>query len=533
MVIGKSISHGDSTVSKGYFPFFFFIFLLVCIAINYYFNKYIIVLSSKIVSESEMLLIKKLRDTSFKYFSDIKSEEIYAALTNLETLQDAPGRIINTIAAFLTVVGSLVYLYFLSPIYAGILTLLILILTTSLLVRNRILDKRYDALRLIEIDYYKYLRDLLFGFKDIKMSKRKSRSIFEDYIIKNRQKFQSIDRAIRRISSNGAFIANYTWYFVLGIILLILPKIVHLDTRNHSIFIVVLVYIIGPVSMVTGFFPFYSNLVSASKGFTSILSKVSNYSEEEIMDGGKCQLDDFLSISLYDVSFRYDDIYQRRTFKLGPVDFTLKRGEVVFVIGGNGSGKSTFINLFAGLVKPDSGDIYYNEQIVTKDDLWDYRGRIAPVFIHEYLLTQNYEDLELSSKNEKYIEYLKMFRLDAVMTPDLIFQNKEQLSKGQQRRIALILALMTSKQILILDEWAVEQDPEFKEYFYLSIIPYLKRNQFTIIAVTHDEKYFSCADRVIKFVDGQIENPLNKILGIGASDTQRNLEWSKKNEISS
>jgi putative ATP-binding cassette transporter len=76
---------------------------------------------------------------------------------------------------------------------------------------------------------------------------------------------------------------------------------------------------------------------------------------------------------------------------------------------------------------------------------------------------------------------------------------------GQRKRLALISAILEDKEIYVLDEWAADQDPHFRHVFYTQIIPWLKSKGKTIVAVTHDDKYFDCADHQLKFDLGNME----------------------------
>ena len=80
----------------------------------------------------------------------------------------------------------------------------------------------------------------------------------------------------------------------------------------------------------------------------------------------------------------------------------------------------------------------------------------------------------------------------------------KNLSEGQKKRLSLITAILENKDIYLFDEWAANQDPEFKKIFYTEIIPYLKVSGKTQIVISHDDQYFYLADRVIKLRDGQI-----------------------------
>jgi len=78
------------------------------------------------------------------------------------------------------------------------------------------------------------------------------------------------------------------------------------------------------------------------------------------------------------------------------------------------------------------------------------------------------------------------------------------LSTGQRKRLALLVTLLEDRPIIVLDEWAAEQDPEFRQFFYEELLAELKSRNKTIIAISHDDKYFRCADRVIRLEFGRI-----------------------------
>ena len=83
---------------------------------------------------------------------------------------------------------------------------------------------------------------------------------------------------------------------------------------------------------------------------------------------------------------------------------------------------------------------------------------------------------------------------------------KRNLSTGQKKRLAMVLALLEDRPIFVLDEWAADQDPEFRRYFYESLLPALKQKGKTVIAVSHDDRYFHCADRVVIMDYGAIRS---------------------------
>ena len=73
---------------------------------------------------------------------------------------------------------------------------------------------------------------------------------------------------------------------------------------------------------------------------------------------------------------------------------------------------------------------------------------------------------------------------------------------------ALIVALLEGKQVFVFDEWAADQDPLFRKIFYQRLLPELKSRGKTVVAVTHDDRYFAVADQVIKLEEGKVVQTL-------------------------
>jgi len=504
IVVSKSVSNTDYFIFSGYYPWIFFLLFAMCVGLNVLFYSYMIRLSSNIVNEVELDLIQMIRRSSFSNLSRIGNEEIYSAMRNLAILGEAPGKFITIFISFLTVMGCLIYLFLISYIYGIIITSLIGMIVYSYFFRSRMWNDKFKMLRDLQIDYYKQLGDLLLGFKDLKMSSVKNESIYSKFILKNRQTSRELDIKLKYKLSNNALITNYAWYLFLGVVLFVLPRWRDASLYNPSAFVIILVYIIGPVTTITSFFPFLAGLKIAADSLDSIKVKLSR--DEDVADVSRVntELNDFSSIQFREVCFEYIDEHHGRMFSLGPINIEVNEGELIFLIGGNGSGKSTFINILTGLQKPLSGQIYYNKELI-KDSLYvAYRDKIAAVFSDGYLLRNNYEEFELDQYNEKFVQYLRIMKLEEVVSSKDMFESKDNLSKGQQKRLVLILSLLMNKKILVLDEWAAEQDPDFKEYFYRHVLPFLKNEGKTIIAITHDEQYLSCADKVIKFRDGKV-----------------------------
>lgn len=201
----------------------------------------------------------------------------------------------------------------------------------------------------------------------------------------------------------------------------------------------------------------------------------------------------------------------RHGFAFGPVDLAIRRGEIVFVVGGNGSGKSTFALLLAGLLRPTAGHVTMDGRIVGDADLARHRRRFAAVFFDFCLFRHAIDRDGIVAADARVNAMLARLDLaDKVRCENGVLSTLE-LSQGQRKRLALLQAELSDGEIFVFDEWAADQDPEFKRYFYREFLPALKRRGKTVIAITHDDRYFDAADRLIRLEQGRVAGPSRPI----------------------
>ena len=195
---------------------------------------------------------------------------------------------------------------------------------------------------------------------------------------------------------------------------------------------------------------------------------------------------------MHDVIFRYVDKWSEAVFQVGPLDFTLHSGDLVFITGGNGSGKSTFLKVLAGLYKPDAGEITFDGVRLNDRTRQAYRELIAAIFPDYHLFQRLYGIPEPDP--DEVDRLLAQFRLlDKTGITDGEFRTVD-LSSGQRKRLALIVSTLEKRPILLLDEWAADQDPEFRRLFYFDLLPALNKSGVTIVAITHDDRYLDELD---------------------------------------
>ncbi len=204
--------------------------------------------------------------------------------------------------------------------------------------------------------------------------------------------------------------------------------------------------------------------------------------------------------------------YDKTVTAVRAVSVEIEDGEFVAIVGASGSGKSTFINLCAGLDTPTAGQIYIRGNSLTDmtpNELAEFRGKsIGFVFqscrLVPYLTALENILLPLTAADrnfDKYKERLKLL-VEQLGLADRLHHLPSELSGGQQQRVALARALIHYPQILFADEPTGNLDRESADQVLDLMLTLRADLRQTLIVVTHDEKIAQRADRVLVMDDG-------------------------------
>ncbi|MGF6768195.1 putative ATP-binding cassette transporter [Paraburkholderia sp. GAS199] len=213
----------------------------------------------------------------------------------------------------------------------------------------------------------------------------------------------------------------------------------------------------------------------------------------------------FTSLVLEGVTHRYFREKENAFFQLGPIDIAFTPGEIVYLIGGNGSGKTTLAKLLVGLYVPEHGRVLLDGQPIDDTTREVYRQLFSVVFSDFYLFDSL---LGLPAGSEQTAQKLLVdLQLDHKVSIENGAFSTLDLSQGQRKRLALLVAYLEDRPFYVFDEWAADQDPVFKGVFYRRLLPALKAAGKTVLVITHDDRYFDLADRTIKLDSGQAAGP--------------------------
>jgi putative ATP-binding cassette transporter len=339
------------------------------------------------------------------------------------------------------------------------------------------------------------------GFQEIRLNADRNDAVYAQATIVA-DRLQATVTGIGRNWVALLMFSNAYLYALVGVVVFVLPSFFAGYTDMIYKIAAIAIFSVGPVGAVTSSAPLFDR---ANIGLGHVFALEDALDKEAVppSTGGQ-SFGDFERIHLDAVEFAFGDA--ATSFRVGPLDLDLRRGELLFLTGGNGSGKSTTMKLLCGLYEPSAGCVRVDGVPVTRDALQAYRDNFSCVFTDFHLFPRVY-GLEHVDPARVHALLARLDLAGKVTFADGAFST-QALSSGQRKRLALVVALLEDRPILVLDEFAADQDSEHRDLFYNIWLPELKREGKTIIVVTHDERYWGVADRRIQLDIGRVARPV-------------------------
>ncbi|PHY06357.1 MAG: hypothetical protein CK528_09475 [Alcaligenaceae bacterium] len=341
--------------------------------------------------------------------------------------------------------------------------------------------------------------DFLNGYKEVKMNSRRAYDLTLNIMTDS--------RVVNELKS-GFLIAitnffNYLQvllYVVVGVMIFVVPILASGFADQVTTAATTALFLAGSLTGIITSVPSLSTANVSARALFELSNKLETSTEQTPKP--KESFDDIKSLSMLNVSFSHESGQNVKHFFFGPVTYTFDINKVYFIRGNNGSGKTTLMRLLLGLYEPMTGQILVNDRPIQQPSKGEFRDLFGVVFSDFYLFKKLYG---IHSSTEEEIDHLlEVFQMkEKVSVIDGSFSDVN-LSTGQRKRLALIVALLENRQFIILDEWAADQDPEFRQEFYEHIIPRLREMGKTVIAITHDDHYYHLADHVLFMENGKL-----------------------------
>jgi len=474
-------------------------------------------LAEKIVSKVRIRIIDKIRNSNLLLFERLGHSHIYSALNDSAfTISSSAVYVSSALSSVFMLLLAAGYVAFLS-LPAFLLTLLCVAVGVFAYMRSKkSLDSELELSTANERTFFEQLVHLLEGFKEVKLNRRRNDDLYENFIVRTVRDSETLKRKTAAQFATMNTFGQAFLFTLLAVIIFVLPLYSVADKVNIVQIATVILFIMGPLGELIGAVPVIMRS-NAAVGNIRALEKVLEDSSGGSASEPAPDRQDFSEIRLEEAAFVYDDSPGRESFRLGPLSLSVNRGEIVFLVGGNGSGKSTFLKILTGLYPPIHGKIMMDGLLITESRLAEYRSLFSSVFTDYHLFDQLYGFLETSpARVEALLEEMQLARV-IHLGRDGKFTSTN-LSSGQKKRLALIVAILEERPVFVLDEFAADQDPYFRKYFYEVLIHRFRMEGRTVFAATHDYHYFSRADKVWKMEFGQMTEITNQCQSVSTAD---------------
>lgn len=457
------------------------------------------IIGQKIVARLRQQICGRILSAPLATIETAKAHRLLAVLNNdVEKVAEFAHHFAGYAAALAVVMGCLVYLFLLSPVVLAFALGLVALGAWLNHVAMSVWVVRFEEARKLEDTLQKHYRGIIEGAKELRLNRMRRRFMERQKVIPLTERIADLNARAFAIFWGADTLSIALLLGMIGAILAARP---HLGIGNDAItgFIIVMLFAKGPVEELAGALPVFSQAQVAFRRISALSVEFRN----AVPSGERLTVQ--APVFMRDIALR--NIRHSRVpdhasaFTLEVPGLTILRGEVVFVVGGNGSGKTTLIKILLGLYQPESGTLLLDGRPVAAEALEAYRQLFSAVFADYHL----FEDIVAApGAMERANAWLHRLDLAHLVNLEAGRLSTVDLSTGQRKRLALLHAILEDREILVFDEWAADQDPGYRKLFYTTILPELRRAGRTVIVVSHDDRYFDVADRVVHMEGGRI-----------------------------
>lgn len=483
----------------------FLAFFIVYVTLTRHTNGRTVEVIERILDRIKVRIADKIIAADLDTLEQVHAAEICERITeNMKFVSDRGFVMSDMLPSALAAACTAIYLGYLCPAALAVAAILCVAGVLMFVTLRQELVSHIGQTTKHRVAYFERLMDLLGGAKEARLSRRRSREIREDIM--------SVSEDVREwsVKASGVLIdnrlvGNGILFALLMAVVYTLPKFANLDDGTRSSIFAGVMFLWGPFMKVAlGIMPYIRSNIA--------LSEIDAL-EQRIDIGNRMRPPSPLrenpwsngiqKIEANQVEYVYDSA-TGESFKVGPIDFNLSVGEVTFIVGGNGSGKSTLLKVLTGLYAPREGTLRVDGIRISPDNVAAYRDQISAIFTDFHLFKKLHGLAHVDESTvKKWLERMQLHEKVRFSKGEF---STLALSTGQRKRLALVVTLLENKSICVFDEWAADQDPGFRKYFYEELLPELRKAGKIVIAVSHDDRYFHCADRIVTLELGAIRS---------------------------
>jgi putative ATP-binding cassette transporter len=476
--------------------------LCVLTAVSRFVSSLVLVgLGARSVAVLQQELSRKILGTPMRRLDEIGSHRLMVTLTNdisaiTNVVTNLPVLFINVA----TVLGCIGYMAWLSWTEMLVVLVAMAVGVPTYLAALTAGSRRQRLAREVEDDLFKHFRGATQGTKELKMRRRR-RDGFLGSLESTVVRYRDLRIEFMKIFLGAASWGNVLFYIAIGVVLFA-PGLENGDLKTG--YTLTLLYLIGPLQLVLNSFPMLTQANTSVQKIERLGISLVEEASETAAGPDYEPSPSWRTLELQEVTLAFprQEIEESR-FTLGPVGLTLNRGEIVFLAGGNGSGKTTLAKVLIGLYPPDSGRILLDGVPVTDENRDEFRQHFSVVFSDYFLFDTllGFDSTEHEARARQYLVDLRLHHKVRVANGKL---STIELSQGQRKRLALLMAFLEDSPFFVFDEWAADQDPEFRKFFYYQILPELRDRGKTVLVISHDERFFQMGDRILQMEYGRL-----------------------------
>jgi putative ATP-binding cassette transporter len=370
------------------------------------------------------------------------------------------------------------------------------------------------AAREARAELFRQFRSLTDGLKELLMHRARRQEFVNQEVRRAAESYRQTNlEATRRQALADAW-TQVSFYSLIGLIVFLFPSVVTVSPEALTGYVVAVLYMMGPIWGIIGALPTIERGQVALENIERLgVSLDVGHEDAQTLRLAGLEAGIPPIVQWNDVAFSYgEEEGVEAPFVLGPISLELHPGELVFIIGGNGSGKSTFVKVLAGLYQPLKGNVTLAGTMITDANREWYREHFSVVFSDFHLFNKLLGHSD-SQVDRLASQYLRLLHIDQKVSVRERTFSTIDLSQGQRKRLALVTAYLEDRPIYVFDEWAADQDPQYKEIFYKKLLPDLRERGKLVVVITHDDRYFHLGNQVIKLEDGKVVESLKTGVG--------------------
>lgn len=460
------------------------------------------------VRKLRLRICDRIRHSELRFIEKLGKGALFTTIAQDTNLISQSAFVIsNATQEVVMLCFGLLYIAWLSPVALVIVSGCIVLAVILFLRQQKGLMSELGAVAVLEGEFLEAINHIIDGFKEVRLNSLKNQALYQSF-----ERLAGETEVLKTRTGVGlvtnVMFSQVFFYTLIAIVVFLLPRFVESVRGVVMQLTASILFIMAPIEMVVGAIP----MVARSSVALDRLYALQRQLDEHLTVAANGNVDhsrfrNFRRASLEGASFTYRDADDGPGFTVGPLDLTIERGKMLFITGGNGSGKSTLLKMLTGLYPVSSGTLRVDKVALADRDLSSYRDLISAIFTDFHLFDRLYgmEDVD-----EQRVGRLIA---DMELAGKTRFQNGRfsniDLSTGQRKRLAFIIALLEDREIYVFDEWAADQDVHFRKRFYEEFLPSLRDSGKAVVAVTHDDRYWHLADHVVKLDAGGIVAPGN------------------------